>query len=542
MEIELLKKALQREKTARKEAESLLEKKSLQLYNTNRQLQEVITNTNKFPEENPNAVMRFSAHGRVLMYTNKHGQSIISFLNAPSNKKIKDNFTAELGFSFEKGVHHQFDMQIDDKTIRFTTVPFPQKDYINVYTADISDIKATEVRLRDITNSLKEAQQVARMGSWELDIESNKMTWSEELYYVFQVDPATIEASYDTYINLLHPKDREDTIKAMENAIKNQTRYTLIQRRSFDSGAEKYIESRCYIGLGDDRKVKRLYGICIDITEKIEAQQVTENFSKRLELKVNERTGELVKSEMKLKKSLLKEKELGDLKTSFVSTASHQFRTPLAAIQANSELLQMLADNMDEEASKRFRKITGRITGEIGKMTELMDDVLILGKLTSGNVEYKPQELNLVDFCKKLSKEFDDVQHDERSIQIQTNGEPYSVYLDAKLLTHSLSNLFSNAFKYSLDSKNPELVISFEPKEFILVVKDYGIGIPKEELSKLFQPFFRANNVTEIKGTGLGLSIAREYIEINRGKITAKSIVGQGSSFEINFNRQKKIG
>ena len=117
MEIELLKKALQREKTARKEAESLLEKKSLQLYNTNRQLQEVITNTNKFPEENPNAVMRFSAHGRVLMYTNKHGQSIISFLNAPSNKKIKDNFTAELGFSFEKGVHHQFDMQIDDKTI-----------------------------------------------------------------------------------------------------------------------------------------------------------------------------------------------------------------------------------------------------------------------------------------------------------------------------------------------------------------------------------------------------------------------------------------
>ena len=542
MEIELLKKALQREKTARKEAESLLEKKSLQLYNTNRQLQEVITNTNKFPEENPNAVMRFSAHGRVLMYTNKHGQSIISFLNAPSNKKIKDNFTAELGFSFEKGVHHQFDMQIDDKTIRFATVPFPQKDYINVYTADISDIKATEVRLRDITNSLKEAQQVARMGSWELDIESNKMTWSEELYYVFQVDPATIEASYDTYINLLHPKDREDTIKAMENAIKNQTRYTLIQRRSFDSGAEKYIESRCYIGLGDDRKVKRLYGICIDITEKIEAQQVTENFSKRLELKVNERTGELVKSEMKLKKSLLKEKELGDLKTSFVSTASHQFRTPLAAIQSNSELLQMLADNMDEEASKRFRKITGRITGEIGKMTELMDDVLILGKLTSGNVEYKPQELNLVDFCKKLSKEFGDIQHDERSIQIQTNGEPYSVYLDAKLLTHSLSNLFSNAFKYSLDSKNPELVISFEPKEFILVVKDYGIGIPKEELSKLFQPFFRANNVTEIKGTGLGLSIAREYIEINRGKITAKSIVGQGSSFEINFNRQKKIG
>ena len=170
-------------------------------------------------------------------------------------------------------------------------------------------------------------------------------------------------------------------------------------------------------------------------------------------------------------------------------------------------------------------------------MTELMDDVLILGKLTSGNVDYKPQELNLVDFCQKLAKEFDDVQPDGRIMNIITDGEPYNVYLDPKLLYHSLSNLFSNAFKYSLGKQNPELAISFKQKEFVLLVTDYGIGIPKDELSKLFQPFFRANNVTEIKGTGLGLSIAREYIEINRGKITAKSIVGQGSSFEIKFNR-----
>ena len=240
---------------------------------------------------------------------------------------------------------------------------------------------------------------------------------------------------------------------------------------------------------------------------------------------------------IRIRQSLKKEKELGELKSSFVSTASHQFRTPLAAIQSNSELLQILSNNLDEETAQRYKKVTGRITGEIGKMTELMDDVLILGKLTSGNVDYKPQELNLVDFCQKLAKEFDDVQPDGRIMNIITDGEPYNVYLDPKLLYHSLSNLFSNAFKYSLGKQNPELAISFKQKEFVLLVTDYGIGIPKDELSKLFQPFFRANNVTEIKGTGRGLSIAREYIEINRGKITAKSIVGQGSSFEIKFNR-----
>ena len=425
MDIELYKKALDREKRARKEAESLLEKKSLELYNTNKQLQEVITNTNLFPEENPNAVMRFSAHGRVLMYSNKHADAIIKFLNRPLSKKLKVYFTSELGYSFEKGVKHQFDMQIGKNTIRFDVVPFQPFDYINVYTADITDIKATEVSLQKLTESLKEAQQVS------------------------------------------------------------------------------------------------------------------ENFNKKLEIEVTERTKELSASEMKLKKSLLKEKELGELKTSFVSTASHQFRTPLAAIQSNSELLQIIAESLHEETSKRFCKITTRITSEIGKMTELMDDVLILGKLTAGKVDLKQQDINLVDFCIELAKDFNEIQSDGRIMEIVTNGKQYDVKLDPKLLTNSLSNLFSNAFKYSVGKNNPELIISFQSKEFVLTVKDYGIGIPKDELTKLFQPFFRANNVTEIKGTGLGLSIAKEYFEINKGAITAKSILGEGSSFEIKFTRQK---
>ena len=240
---------------------------------------------------------------------------------------------------------------------------------------------------------------------------------------------------------------------------------------------------------------------------------------------------------IRIRQSLKKEKELGELKSSFVSTASHQFRTPLAAIQSNSELLQIMSSSMDEETRKRYRKVTSRITGEIAKMTELMDDVLILGKLTSRNVEYNPQKIDLVEFCKKLANEFDDVQHDGRSVNIVINGEPYNVYLDPKLLNHSLSNLFSNAFKYSKGKRNPELVISFKSKEFVLLVKDYGIGIPKDELPKLFQPFFRANNVIEIKGTGLGLSIAKEYTEINKGILTVNSTEEIGSTFEMCFNR-----
>ncbi|MDG2331889.1 MAG: tetratricopeptide repeat-containing sensor histidine kinase [Flavobacteriales bacterium] len=239
----------------------------------------------------------------------------------------------------------------------------------------------------------------------------------------------------------------------------------------------------------------------------------------------------------KTAKELEREKELSLLKTSFVSTASHQFRTPLAVIQSNTELLLMLLSKIDNHELERVKKVTGRITGQIAKMTELMDEVLILGKLTSGNVHYEAKELNLVEFCNILIQQFNAIQEDGRILEFKIIGETYRVKLDSKLLGHTLTNLISNAFKYSVGKENPELSIHFKAKEVILSVKDYGIGISKNEQLHLFEPFYRADNATDIKGTGLGLSIAKEYVEINRGNILVKSILGEGSCFEIIFKR-----
>jgi len=168
-----------------------------------------------------------------------------------------------------------------------------------------------------------------------------------------------------------------------------------------------------------------------------------------------------------------------------------------------------------------------------------MDDVLTLGKLTSGSVPYTPEEVDLVDFCKKMAEEFNTIQMDGRCLDLFTKGEPYHMELDPKLLNHSLSNLISNAFKYSKEKRNPQLSIQFKSTEVVLSVKDYGLGIPEEERLHLFEPFFRGDNVTEIQGTGLGLSIAKEYVEVNRGQISATSILGEGSCFEIIFKKDK---
>jgi signal transduction histidine kinase len=238
----------------------------------------------------------------------------------------------------------------------------------------------------------------------------------------------------------------------------------------------------------------------------------------------------------KLTASIKREKELGQLKTSFINVASHQFRTPLSVIKANTDLLETLSNADEKQQPKQYAKVNKRITEAICKMTELMDDVLTLGKLSSGKVSYAPKYIDLVQFCVELIEEFNDFQTDGRNMNFITTGKPWMVNLDPKLLSHSLSNLICNAFKYSLEKKPPQLSIHFKRKEVILSVMDYGIGVPKTEQLNLFEPFFRANNVTEIQGTGLGLSIAKEYVEINNGSITAKSVLGEGSNFQIRFN------
>ncbi len=262
-----------------------------------------------------------------------------------------------------------------------------------------------------------------------------------------------------------------------------------------------------------------------------EAEKLLESKSRELYNSMNK----LAKANKELEESLLREKELSKLKSSFVTTASHQFRTPLAVIQSNAELLNMLNNTKQKVEPEKFKEVINRIRMAISKMTDMMDDVLALGKSTSGNIVYSPEIFNLVEFCEKIAQEFTAVQSDGRVLELQIKGDPYLAKLDVKLLTNSLSNLISNAFKFS--KKNPLLILNFMPSKIQLAVKDYGIGIAEHEQSNLFHPFFRAENVTDIKGTGLGLSIAKEYIEINKGIITATSILGKGSCFKIIFKR-----
>lgn len=272
-----------------------------------------------------------------------------------------------------------------------------------------------------------------------------------------------------------------------------------------------------------------------DITEKKATEKQLQFTLNNLENLVNARTEQLENTLHKLEISLNKEKELNELKSKFVSTASHQFRTPLTVIQANIGLINMHVNSLGIELKDKLARVTTRIQSEVDRMTELMNDVLILGRINSGNVLPEFQQTNIVVIANDICSKHNDIQTDGRKIECMVKGNPYLLLLDPKLVGHSISNLISNAFKYSINKPSPELTITYEKNKVSISVKDYGIGIPAKELKNLFQTFYRASNANNLPGTGLGVAIAKEYTELNGGDINVVSVLNQGTEFILTY-------
>lgn len=272
-------------------------------------------------------------------------------------------------------------------------------------------------------------------------------------------------------------------------------------------------------------------------TERIESDRLRKAFTRELEIKVYERTKDLERIQKELSISLEKEKALGDLKSRFISTASHQFRTPLTVIQSSMGVLLMKTDLMDDAIKPAFEKANSRIATQIDRMTTIMNDVLILGKINAGSIALDLEPVNLVELCREIIDNYNEIQEDQREMIFTILGEPSSLDLDSGLISHAISNIVSNAFKYSLGRRSPEMKLVFNDDSIELSIIDYGLGVPKEDLVNLFEPFYRASNVAEITGTGLGTSIAKEYVELNNGTIQINSTIDKGSVFILTFKK-----
>ncbi|GCC53477.1 PAS domain S-box protein [Chryseotalea sanaruensis] len=263
-----------------------------------------------------------------------------------------------------------------------------------------------------------------------------------------------------------------------------------------------------------------------ELERKVEARtEALNELVHKLENEVQERK----KAEEEVRKSLERERELNDLKSKFVSIASHEFRTPLSTILSSTSLIQQYKER--NEFDKQDKHIN-RIKSSVNHLTGILNDFLSLGKLEEGKLEVLRETFTLKDFLYEVLDEVRPSLKDEQSLVIDMLKD-YKVDTDPRMLRNILFNLLSNASKYSDKGKKITLKCTCGNEKLILMVMDEGIGIPDTELKYLFDRFFRASNVTNIQGTGLGLHIVKRYVDLLKGTISFTSEEGKGSIFTI---------
>ncbi|MEA5477139.1 PAS domain S-box protein [Pseudanabaena galeata UHCC 0370] len=267
--------------------------------------------------------------------------------------------------------------------------------------------------------------------------------------------------------------------------------------------------------------------------QQVKLFERVQDLNKNLERQVADRTQQLEQSLSQLERALLKEKELNELKSQFISRASHEFRTPLATIQTASDLLRNYGHKMSDE--KKLERID-KIQREVKGMTNLLEEVLIIGKTESGRFELQLEEINLEDFCLEIIEQTKLLGNGKHQVIFKNINIPTKVRIDPKFFRQIISNLLSNAIKYSPNASEVKFTISStndRVSKLLLEFQDHGIGIPQIDQEKIFDHFYRAHNVGMIVGTGLGMAIIKNSVDILGGTIQLNSVENKGTTVKV---------
>jgi len=287
---------------------------------------------------------------------------------------------------------------------------------------------------------------------------------------------------------------------------------------------------------------RKIYtGFIHDLSKEKEAEQRLHEYASELEGLVEERTRSLKKTVTALREakeevslSLEKEKELNQLKSRFVSMASHEFRTPLSSVQLSSSLIEKYAQPFQ---NKNIEKHVHKIKNAVGNLTTILNDFLSLERLEAGRVEPAFHEFDLVKLAEEITEEMQMIAKTDQHIIYQHTGLESVVILDQNLLKNCMINLINNAIKYSGENTFIEFNTEITGSQYVVTIKDNGIGIPDTDQKHLFQPFFRAHNTGNIPGTGLGLNIIMRYVGLMKGEVQFESKINQGTTFILSFNK-----
>ena len=242
------------------------------------------------------------------------------------------------------------------------------------------------------------------------------------------------------------------------------------------------------------------------------------------------------RTEAEMLNALKKERELGELKSRFVSMASHEFRTPLSTILSSANLIAR--QNEPGKEAQRLKNVE-RIKTSVKNLVDILNEFLSLGRLEEGKVSVNPEAFDLLAFMEAIVQELEHAQKPGQQVRIDAQPTTISVKLDKQFVRNIFLNLLSNALKYSPEGKPVDIVLQQQPTTVRVQIADQGVGIPEDEHKHLFDLFFRARNATNIQGTGLGLPIVKKYIDLMQGDIAVVSRLESGTTFTVTLPKEQ---
>lgn len=515
---------------------------------------------------------------------------------------------------------------------RIQNITYQSRECLIVAVIDITHRKKAETALDESRVRLAEAQEMAKMGRWDYYHKENALFWSDSIFSIFGLEKTEKSITYETYLESVHPEDREKVNLKWKESLYRQSRFQVEHRIITPRGDLKWMNESCHTEFDETGNPIHTVGIVQDITDLVKTEKalrkseerykgiinsqhdivvrldtqnrftfVNETYCKTFgktkeellgrsftpvihedDLKatllamenlsnppfraymeqramtvngwrwlawedyaVRNSRGEVIEiqgvgrditelkaAESALKDALAMEKKLGELKSRFVSMASHEFRTPLASMMMATETLENYRQRLSEE---EILKYLGRIRRNIEYLRDIIGKVLSLSRIESGKIPFTPEKTDLNHLLTHWLNDYRDKNQLEHQIEFEPFQEYITIDADRQLLIQALENMVSNSRKYAPEGTKIIINVNRINNFVTLSVTDFGIGIPEKEMEFLFDPFFRASNVVNYHGTGLGLPLIKQIVDRHKGSIRLESEINKKTTFHIDL-------
>lgn len=374
-------------------------------------------------------------------------------------------------------------------------------DLVRRQAKEIARLKRSlKAKATDHSRALEEAQALTHLGSWEWDITSDVISWSDELYRIYGMKPQERVIGFEEFIDLIHPEDREHVQSIISGSFQAGRPFEFEHRILLPDGEERILKGMGKTVIGRDKKPVRMLGTSQDITQA---------------------------------------KHLDRAKDEFISLVSHQLRTPLSIIRIHGNVLE---DGLAGPLAPQQEHHVQTMTNASIRLIDLVDDILRISRISLNRIRInaEPTDPNMI-----IQSCVDEDESTTRAKHVTILFNPDStlglVSIDKTIFGEILRNLVGNAIRYAKETDG-RIHIQFnrQEDEYLLTVSDNGIGIPKADQVHIFERFYRANNATAVEsdGSGLGLYLVKLFTEAAGGKIWFDSTLGQGTTFYVSFPAQ----